>query len=168
MTIPGDEPTEDEQVNTLNPLTQDECWDLLGDDVVGRIGFDVGHGIRIHPVNYEVEDRTILVRTAHGTELGTCAELFGGGAIVGLQVDALDRERRQGWSVLVNGRVSVLLPGEVQRLRDERGEAREGLPWVDGDRALWLRLTPVEITGRSLGPAGQRPTGHSSRSDLRR
>ena len=169
MTIPGDEPTEDEQVNTLNPLTQDECWDLLGDDVVARIGFDVGHGIRIHPVNYQVEDRTILVRTAPGTELGTCAELFGDGAIVGLQVDVLDRERRRGWSVLVNGRISVLSSGEVQqRLRDEPGEARGRLPWANGDRDLWLRLTPVEITGRSLGPAGQRPTGHSSRSDLRR
>jgi len=163
MTVHGENREEEQQVNTLTALTQDECWDLLGQDVVGRIGFDVGHGIRIHPVNYEVEDRTLLVRTAAGTELGTCAELFGDGAIIGLEVDLLDRGRRRGWSVLVNGRVSVLAREEVlRRLGDGRYEAREGLGWTDGDRDLWIRLTPVEVTGRSLGPAGHRPTDHWS------
>ena len=39
----------------LETLTPDEFWRLLGKRVVGRVGFVVGHGPRIHRVNYRVD-----------------------------------------------------------------------------------------------------------------
>ena len=47
----------------LETLTPDECWRLLGKRVVGRVGFDVGRGPRIHPVNYRVDGRSVVLRT---------------------------------------------------------------------------------------------------------
>ena len=53
----------------LETLTPEECWRLLGKRVVGRVGFDMGHGPRIHPVNYRVDGRSVVLRTSEDAEL---------------------------------------------------------------------------------------------------
>lgn len=128
-------------------LTPDECWRHLGKRVVGRIGFDLGHGPRIHPVNYRVDGTSVVLRTAEDSELARFIELFSAGGLVAFEVDEIDYEWHQGWSVMIEGRIArVDLPEERRRLH-----AVWPRPWADGRRDLLARVTPVEVTGRRLG-----------------
>jgi hypothetical protein len=70
-----------------------------------------------------------------------------------LQVDAVDRVHRSGWSVLVFGiATAVDDPEEIARL-DGRGLRW----WAASERASWIRLLPVEVTGRRLPRAWSHP-----------
>lgn len=130
-------------------LDEDECWKRLRMQVVGRVGFDLGHGPRIHPVNYRVESGRVLVRTSEESELARFVDLFGDGALLAFEVDEVDYSWHHGWSVLVAGRPrKVTDPDEAERLRDAWPE-----PWAPGERGYVLVLEPVEVTGRLLGAA---------------
>ena len=132
----------------LETLTPDECWRLLGKRVVGRVGFDVGHGPRIHPVNYRVDGRSVVLRTTEDTELTRFVEMFAAGSLVAFEVDEIDYEWHNGWSVLIEGRIErVDAPEELHRLRDVWPR-----PWAGGRREVVARVTPGEVTGRRLGP----------------
>jgi uncharacterized protein len=132
----------------LETLTADECWRLLGKRVVGRVGFDVGRGPRIHPVNYRVDGRSVVLRTTEDAELARFVEMFAVGALVAFEVDEIDYEWHQGWSVLIEGRIErVDAPDELRRLHDAWPR-----PWAGGTRDVVARVTPGEVTGRRLGP----------------
>src|SRR6476619_1644716 len=136
-------------------LTPDECWRHLGKRVVGRIGFDLGHGPRIHPVNYRVDGTTVVLRTAEDSELARFIELFSAGGLVACEVDEVDYEWHQGWSVMIEGQIArVDAPEERKRLH-----AVWPRPWADGRRGLLARVTPVEVTGRRP-PGGMDGTTH--------
>ena len=132
----------------LETLPPDECWRLLGKRVVGRVGFDIGHGARIHPVNYRVDGRSVVLRTAEDTELTRFVEMFASGSLVAFEVDEIDYEWHQGWSVLLEGRIErVDAPEELHRLR-----AAWPRPWAAGKRDAVARVVPGSVTGRRLGP----------------
>ena len=133
----------------LETLTPDECWRLLGKRFVGRVGFDIGHGPRIHPVNYRVDGRSVVLRTTEDAELARFVEMFADGSLVAFEVDEIDYEWHNGWSVLIEGRIErVDAPEELHRLHDVWPRQ-----WVSGTRDLVARVTPGEVTGRRLGPA---------------
>ena len=50
-------------------LTEQECWDRLAGEELGRLVTRVGDVLDIFPVNYVVDDRTLLFRTAEGSKL---------------------------------------------------------------------------------------------------
>lgn len=128
---------------TVEPLTVAECWDRLRSHRVGRIGFDRGRGKRIHPVNYVVESDSICLMTSRESELGVFSQLFSEGALVPFEIDQLDQDLSEQWSVLVLGHL---------RAHDNDGDTTvppnaESRP-PDGHDELILWLTPVEVTGR--------------------
>ena len=132
----------------LETLTPDECWRLLGKRVVGRVGFDLGRGPRINPVNYRVDGRSVVLRTTEDAELTRFVEMFAAGSLVAFEVDEIDYEWHHGWSVLIEGRIERV--EEAEQLH--RLHAAWPRPWVDGARNVVARVTPREITGRRLGP----------------
>jgi uncharacterized protein len=128
------------------PLTTDQCWRLLPEHGLGRVGFDVGRGPRIHPMNYVVDGQTIVLRTSGDSELELFTRLFTSGSLVAFEVDDLDTEQHEGWSVLIGGRVApVDRQEELDRL------SRMPRPWAGGERDHVVRITPVEVTGRRIG-----------------
>ena len=54
-------------------LPAHECWDLLAGVTLGRLVTSVDGQPEIFPVNYVVQRRTILFRTAEGTKLVSTA-----------------------------------------------------------------------------------------------
>ena len=82
-------------------------------------------GPRIVPVNYSLHGDAIVFRTAPYSELST----YGWDTDLAFEVDHLDYEAHQGWSVVAIGRAHVVDdPDEVQRIRREW----EPRPWAAG------------------------------------
>jgi uncharacterized protein len=125
-------------------LTGTECLELLNGGVVGRVAMSTPTGPRIVPVNYAMHGDQVVVRTSPFSELGT----YAAGAEVAFEIDHLDFDHHQGWSVVVVGRAAhVDDPDEVYEIR----RTWEPRPWADGQRNLFLTITPRQVTGRRLG-----------------
>jgi uncharacterized protein len=61
------------------------------------------------------------------------------------QVDGIDPAGHTGWSVLVKGRAVEYTPAE----REEAGDLHLDY-WTVGPKEHWVRITPVEVTGRRI------------------
>ena len=69
------------------------------------------------------------------------------GSEAAFEVDHLDYEHQQGWSVVALGRLEELSPEEVDDLR----KVWEPRPWAAGHRNFFLKLVWRELSGRRLG-----------------
>ena len=80
--------------NGVVVLPVSECWALLASATLGRLVSSVDGRPEIFPVNYVVQGRTVLFRTAGGTKLISTAINNN----VVFEVD--DHNAAEGWSVL--------------------------------------------------------------------
>jgi nitroimidazol reductase NimA-like FMN-containing flavoprotein (pyridoxamine 5'-phosphate oxidase superfamily) len=133
---------------SLVPLGRDECLALLRKARVGRLAVVIQGQPHVLPLNYAVDEEGVIVfRTA---ELTAATEVAL--AKVAFQVDDIDLERHQGWSVAVHGfgrDITDAIDRESERLRQLPVR-----PWAPGRRDQWFKITPAEITGRRLTTAG--------------
>jgi uncharacterized protein len=129
---------------TFTELDRAQCEALLASDDVGRLAVVVDGQPHIVPVNYATPGGGVVVfRTDAGTVL-TEASL----AHVALEVDAIDRATRTGWSVVVRG-----LGRDIADAIDEESVRLRQLPlrtWAPGDRRQWFKIVPTEVTGRMI------------------
>ena len=94
----------------LDPLTDDECVELLQRGGVGRLGITIAGLPAIMPVNYALVDGDVVFRVGEGTQLSVATQ----GAVIAFEVDAYDAydaydaTSSSGWSVLVIGRSSAV------------------------------------------------------------
>lgn len=131
----------------VTALSDDESWNLLSGVHLGRLVTVVEGRPEIFPVNYVVQRRTVLFRTAEGTKLFT--------TVMNDQVlfEADDHTVTDGWSVIVRGSANVLF-GADEILDAEQA----GLyPWIATQKLRFVRVTPNQITGRRFifGPEPQ-------------
>lgn len=126
----------------LAQLSTAECWDKLGTHGVGRIAVPVQQeGPEVLPVNYLVDEGTVVYRTEPG---GPARPAPGEG--VSFQVDQIDDHLSHGWSVLLTGSAEHVEGGaEADRLSAQAPE-----PWAGGDRPVWVRVRPKSVTGRRI------------------
>lgn len=126
----------------LQELSTDECWKHLAGRTVGRLAVSVAGKPDIFPVNYRIDSRTLVVRTAPGFKLAAATL----GPAVAFEVDHVDEVERTGWSVVVHGTAT-----EVQEL-DELLDADDLdiQPWVEGPKSRYMRIVPDEVTGRRI------------------
>jgi len=122
-------------------LAAEECWSLLRERRVARVGVVVDGKPHILPVNYAMADDVVVFRTAAGTLLDAAE-----GEPIVFEVDGVEPQTRSGWSVCVHGH-SVALD------RAHRGVAERVDSWAPGRRSRPYRIVAEEITGRRLyGP----------------
>ncbi len=125
-------------------LTVEECLELLNGNVVGRVAMCTPLGPRIVPLNYAMYEDAIVFRTTPYSELGT----YGWNVDLAFEIDFLDYEKHQGWSVVAIGR------GELVEDPDELHDIRAGwdpTPWAGGQRHLYIKLRWRDLTGRRIG-----------------
>src|SRR6478735_7584602 len=84
-------PTRDEPVQRLEA---DECWELLEGEEFGRLAYRLVDEVHIVPINYIVDDRSLLFRTSSGNKL-LAAALH---SDVALEIDWHDDS--SAWSVV--------------------------------------------------------------------
>ena len=127
--------TSSEAVTVLN---EDQSWDLISSVALGRYVTSMGGRSEIFPVNFVVQKRTVLFRTAEGTKL---FETVANNQVV---FEADDHTVAEGWSVIVRGTAHVV--ATVAEINDAE---RAGLhPWIATEKLRFVRITPTEITGR--------------------
>ena len=129
-------------------LSVSESWDLLATVALGRLVTSAGGEPEIFPVNFAVQRRTVLFRTAEGTKLVSAAinnrVLF----------EADDHDVAEGWSVIVKGTARMLHTNE----EIEEAEQAQLLSWTATLKLHYVRVLPVSITGRRFrfGPEPNR------------
>ncbi|WP_326545366.1 pyridoxamine 5'-phosphate oxidase family protein [Mycolicibacterium sp. ND9-15] len=128
--------SEDFQAVTILPET--ECWKLLSSRALGRLVTSVDGNPEIFPVNYVVQHRTVLFRTAEGTKLVSTAINHN----VLFEVD--DHDAVEGWSVIVKG-VARSVRSEEDIAEAERAQL---LPWIATVKQHYVRIRPLSVTGR--------------------
>lgn len=119
-------------------LSEDESWSRLGGVALGRLVTTFAGEPEIFPVNYVVQDRTVLFRTAEGTKL------FSAVGISTVVFEADDHNVAEGWSVIVRGRAKVLRSDEDIA----KAERAQLMPWTATPKIHYVRVTPSDITGR--------------------
>lgn len=126
--------TEDEPVAELSA---EECWELLDVEEFGRLAYRLVDEVHLVPVNYAVDEGSLLFRTASGNKL-LAAALH---SDVALEIDWHDE--RAAWSVVVRGRLRRLAEDEAHRV-----EGRLLEPWVPTLKYDVVELVPETVTGR--------------------
>jgi uncharacterized protein len=127
-----------DETQPVSVLSENECWELLASAALGRLVTTVDGRPEIFPVNFVVQNRTILFRTAEGTKLA--------GAAINHRVlfEADDHNVAVGWSVVVNGLARILHTDDEVQV----AERAQLLPWIATAKRHYVRIRPTSITGR--------------------
>ncbi|HEY5880370.1 MAG TPA: pyridoxamine 5'-phosphate oxidase family protein [Nakamurella sp.] len=129
-----------ESLAAVTEMTPEACWDLLRRNQFGRLALTVGNEPEIFPINYVVQDGTLVFRTAQGTKLAALTV----NDIVALEIDGYDQQ--SGWSVVVKGQAH---PAEWGT--DFEDAEKAGLrPWVATRKQVFVRIVPKRVSGRSF------------------
>jgi nitroimidazol reductase NimA-like FMN-containing flavoprotein (pyridoxamine 5'-phosphate oxidase superfamily) len=130
--------TDAEVVTTFEALEPEECLRLVASLSIGRLAVSYeGAAPLVVPVNYVLDGEDVVFRTGTGSKLQALRE-----APVSFQVDQIDPCNRTGWSVLIRGIARVATDEDVAHLVIEH--------WAPGDKEIWIRVLPTEITGRAI------------------
>ena len=132
-----------ESVNTIRPLSADECWQRLAQHPtrVGHVGIG-GPAPDIVPVNYAVDGRSIVFRTAEGKKLTAIGRL----ERIVFQVDDVDATWRWAWSVVLRGFAEhVTAADEVAKLKELPLR-----PWDPTPKPEYVRITTNQVAGREI------------------
>ena len=129
---------------SVTPLSAGECERLLRAGVFGRAAFNTPSGLEIVSVNYAVVDDAIVVRTHADSALAKHAH----GASFVFQIDLVDHERWQGWSVVARGVGACFAAADAGGLDLPATRPR---PWATGERTTVVRLAWTALSGRRVG-----------------
>lgn len=121
-------------------LSELSCWHLLREVSFGRLAVVVDGRPDVFPIDFAVEERTILFRTAEGSKLrGLTADSH-----VALEADS--RDEQAVWSVVVRGEAAP-----VDHERTAARAAKSPLPeWIPTAGYTYVRITPTSVRGRSF------------------
>jgi nitroimidazol reductase NimA-like FMN-containing flavoprotein (pyridoxamine 5'-phosphate oxidase superfamily) len=124
----------------MDVLTDDECWELLRTASVGRLAVDVGGRPDIYPINFVIDEGTIVFRTGAGTKLAAAALMHH----VAFEIDGYHPHERTAWSVVIKGWAD-----QVEHM-DEVFNVEELplFPWAAHPKPNFVKITPHELTGR--------------------
>ena len=121
----------------VTELTAEECWDLLEGEEFGRLAYRLVDEVHVVPINYVVDGRTLLFRTASGNKL-LAAALH---SDVAFEIDWHDD--RAAWSVVARG--------TLRRLGEDEQHRLDQLPlqsWVSTRKYDVVEVDPDVVTGR--------------------
>ena len=123
--------------NPVVEMTTEECWELLEAEEFGRLAYRLVDEVHLVPINYLLDGRSILFRTASGNKL-LAAALH---SDVAFEIDWHDDDA--AWSVVARGKLRQLEEDEEHRVDD--------LPlhsWLPTLRYDVVELLPDVVTGR--------------------
>ena len=121
-------------------LELDGRWDLLRQADVGRLAVSITDHPDLFPINFVVDNGTVVFRTAAGTKLAAAVL----GRSVAFEVDGYDAAIGDAWSVVIKGHAV-----EIERMQDLFDALDLPLfPWHASPKHRFVRIEPVEVSGR--------------------
>ena len=121
-------------------LDTEECWRLLRETGVGRLGVIVDGRPDVFPVNYKVEDNTLVFLTGTGTKTRAIDD----DGAVALEADAVSAEFGMAWSVVVKGKAE-----RTDTTKESLVSLSKALfPWQGTRQDQLFRVFPDSVTGR--------------------
>jgi nitroimidazol reductase NimA-like FMN-containing flavoprotein (pyridoxamine 5'-phosphate oxidase superfamily) len=129
----------------IEELPEQECWAILDRVRFGRLAMAPMGDPDIFPVNFLVDGRTVLMRTAAGTKL---ADLVINSAVA---VETDGQEGDVAWSVIAKGRARMVDSFAEAYAKDEMHLQT----WLPNDKPIYVEITVETISGRRFlrGPA---------------
>lgn len=129
-------------------LSADEAWERLETQEVGRLVTHVADFVDVVPINYVVDNRSIVFRSAAGSKLSQLTV----NSNVAFEVDSFDGSR--GWSVVIHGNASAI-ESEAEILQVEKLDLR---PFVATLKPNFVRIEPTTVSARYFvfGPEPRR------------
>jgi hypothetical protein len=128
------------KMTDLEELDESECWDLLAQVTVGRLGLHFGAIPRIVPMNFTMFDKRIVVCTAIGAAVTDALH----DSVVAFQVDDFHLNNHEGWSVVAVGPSARVT--DLRTLNAMAGLPTE--PWTPCQRQCVTQIEPQLISGR--------------------
>lgn len=125
----------------LEELDHSESMRRLATHSVGRIVYTAAALPVVHPVNFIVEDHSIVICTNSESKLAAA----GREEIVAFEVDEIDAKSKAGWSVVVTGRAHEITDGvDVARF----GKLLQS--WIPDVCDRFVAIRTEIVTGRVL------------------
>jgi uncharacterized protein len=137
----------------LEEIGTDECWNLLESQNIGRFAVAAGPYPLVFPVNYAVDRRHILFRSAAGTKLWAIHR-----SNVVFEIDQIDPIHHSGWSVMAWGAAHEVSDEDHPGIEDRATEGG-AVPWAPGPRERIVRMIVDGVSGRRIRPPEQPATG---------
>lgn len=121
-------------------VSENDCWEMLTTQRLGRVAFTLDGQVEIFPVNYAVDGDGIIFRTNVGRK-------FAGTKVgeVAFEVDSIDPASKSGWSVVIHGTARDIT-------RFDAPERRKAVQAWTGSKDFLVRIAPRKITGRRVSP----------------
>jgi hypothetical protein len=135
MTVPDTE-------RRLCELDEEECRELLGTAVIGRLAFTEGALPAIQPVHFTLLGEHVVIPTRPGSKVAAATA----NAVVAFEVDDFDPATRVGWSVTAVG------PSRLLTRSDEVGalDALGLQPWASTPHRCYIAVRTSIWHGRRL------------------
>jgi nitroimidazol reductase NimA-like FMN-containing flavoprotein (pyridoxamine 5'-phosphate oxidase superfamily) len=131
------------QTSTFVELDQHECLEKLEGQHTGRVGWTYAGAQQILPVTYTMHLGSVVFRTSPYGSLSHLASRTS----VAFEIDAVDEQSGEGWSVLVQGfSRGVKPPNELAALWAKP----DLVPWAPGVRNLFIAIAAYSMTGRAV------------------
>jgi uncharacterized protein len=122
----------------VTELSEEHAWALLGSESFGRLALSMADHPQIFPVNFAVQARSVVFRTANGAKL---RELLHN-QWVAFEADCVEED--EAWSVVLRGQAHVLEDAAEITAADALV-----LPnWIPTLEFVYVRVTPTDIRGR--------------------
>lgn len=128
--------------NPVSILTDEECWEFLRSQEFGRLAFHLAEQVHITPINYAVDDETLLFRTSEGSKLLAVVM----NPDIAFEVDEYDEDTA----------LSVILRGTARLLEEDEEHRAENVPlrpWVPTLKYNVVEIRPTELSGRRFALA---------------
>src|SRR5690349_14422971 len=133
--------TSDEE-RRLRELDEEECRELLGTAVIGRIAFTEGALPAIQPVHFSLLGGHIYIPTRPGSKVAAATA----NAVVAFEVDAFEPTTRMGWSVTTVGMSRLVTrPDDIAELHALGLE-----PWAPTAEPCYIAIRTSIWHGRRL------------------
>lgn len=123
-------------------LEDQDCWRFLTRHSIGRVALVWFGSPEVFPVNYVVDDTSVVFRTGPGTKLARAED----GAEAAFEVDDAYEVLETGASVIIHGVLRAVTAPE-ERARLEKLGLRS---WAPGNVDHFVRVMAQRVTGRRI------------------
>jgi nitroimidazol reductase NimA-like FMN-containing flavoprotein (pyridoxamine 5'-phosphate oxidase superfamily) len=127
------------ELEPMEHLIESECWNLVRNEEVGRLAVPTRNGgVDIFPINHQVDQGSIVFRTALGSKLSGAVEA----GEVAFEVDGTTDGT--AWSVVLHGHAEL-----INRRTDLFDSFDLSVrPWHLSHKPYFVRISASSITGR--------------------